>query len=136
MIFLLFVYIKTFFKKNALYIYKWKLQRLPSAKDNVHVYIYTKSKKTAKHFYVQKARHFTKSKTISVTFLYTKIMKLYVTRFSMKFLKVGIYIQTVWKFALSDVFICKKPDTSQKARQFALSFIYKKPDTLRYTIFY
>ena len=32
------------------------------------------------------------------------------------------------------VFIYKKPDTFQKARQFPLRFIYKKLDTLRYAI--
>ena len=37
---------------------------------------------------------------------------------------------------LRDIFIYKTPDTSKKARQFALRFfIYKKPETLRYAIF-
>ena len=37
---------------------------------------------------------------------------------------------------LGDVFILKKPDTSKKARQFALRFfIYKKLSTLLYAIF-
>ena len=34
------------------------------------------------------------------------------------------------------VFIHKKPDTLQKARQFPLSFHIKKLDTLRYVIFH
>ena len=47
------------------------------------------------------------------------------------------YIKKAWHFALRDVFIYKKTDTSKKARQFALRFfIYKKPDTLRYAIFH
>ena len=33
-----------------LFVYKFKLQWLPSAKNNVHIYIYTKIKKNAKRF--------------------------------------------------------------------------------------
>ena len=33
------------------------------------------------------------------------------------------------------IYTYKNPDTFQKARQFALHFIHKNPDTLRYTIF-
>ena len=36
---------------------------------------------------------------------------------------------------LRNVFIYKKPDTFQKARQFTLRFIYKKKDTLRHKNF-
>ena len=35
-------------------------------------------------------------------------------------------MQKVWHFALHDVFIYKNPDTSQKARQFTLSFYIQK----------
>ena len=35
---------------------------------------------------------------------------------------------------LRNIFIYKNPDTFQKARQFLLRFIYKKPYTLRYGI--
>ena len=42
--------------------------------------------------------------------------------------EVDIYIQKKRHFALLDVFIYKKPDTSQKARQlFALRFYIQKP---------
>ena len=37
---------------------------------------------------------------------------------------------------MRNVFIYKKPDTLQKARQFPLRFIYKKKDNLRYAIFH
>ena len=79
--------------------------------------------------------------------------------------EVGIYIQKVWYFLVCEVFIYKNPDTSQKARQFALCVtqcfveflklaergghlymqkkcilryvsIYIKPDTLRYIFIY
>ena len=69
--------------------------------------------------YIQKSRHFAKSNTICVTFLFTKIQTLYLTQFFMKVFKLAfIYIQKGWHVALRDV------------------FIYKKPDTLRYVIFY
>ena len=49
--------------------------------------------------------------------------------------EVNIYTQKAWHFALCDIIIYKKRDTSQKARQFVLSFYIKK-STLRYTIFH
>ena len=82
--------------------------------------LYTqKTKKIAKRFYIQKARNFSKSKTLSVTFLHTKSQTLYVTQFHEIF-EVGIYIQKASHFALRDVFMYKKLDTSQKTRQFAI----------------
>ena len=39
--------------------------------------------------------------------------------------EVGICVQKLWHFALHDVFI-KKPDTSQKSRQFSLRFYMQK----------
>ena len=51
--------------------------------------------------------------------------------------EIGIYIQKSWHFGLRDIFIYKKPDTSQKARQFVLRFyLYKNPDIFCYAIFY
>ena len=43
--------------------------------------------------------------------------------------EVGIYIQKAWHFALRDVLICKKLDTLQKARQFAIRFDMQKSGT-------
>ena len=40
--------------------------------------------------------------------------------------EVGIYIQKSLHFALLDVFISKKLDTSQKSRQFAIRFYIQK----------
>ena len=55
----------------------------------------------------------------------------------MNFLKLAfIYIQKAWHFVLRDVFIYKKPDTSQKSRQFALRFFYTKSLTLCFTQFF
>ena len=39
-----------------------------------------------------------------------------------------------WQNKLQKIYIYRKIDTLQKARQFASRFIYKKPDTLRYAI--
>ena len=40
--------------------------------------------------------------------------------------EAGIYIQKAWHSALRDVFISKKLDNSQKARQFPLRFYIQK----------
>ena len=61
----------------------------------------------ALHFYIQKARH------------------LKLCNFSWNF-EIVICIQKPWHFLLRDVFIYKKPDTSQKTRQFALRFYMPK----------
>ena len=90
-----------------------------------------------KLFHIQKARHFTKNKTICVTFFIYKKPDTLCYAIFQEFFEIGIYIQKARHFSLRDVFIYKNPDTSQKARQFALRFfIYIKPDTLRYAIFY
>ena len=48
--------------------------------------------------------------------------------------RAGVYIYKKQR-KLRNVFIYKNSDTLQKARQFALRFIYKKLDTLCYAIF-
>ena len=123
MIFLLFVYIKTF-SQIRIFVYKWKLQWLPSEKYNVHVLICKRSKKNCKTFYIQKSGHLAKSKTISVTFLYTKSNKCHVTQFFMSILKLN--------------FIYKKHYTLRY-----VAFLYKrseplrkKQDNLRYVFIY
>ena len=50
--------------------------------------------------------------------------------------EVGIYMQKAWHFALCEVFIYKNPDTSKKAWQFALTFLYTKSPTLSLRDFY
>ena len=109
-----------------------------SKRQRAHLYMYKNQKNRNVYKYIQKARYCTKSKIICVTFSFTKIHTLYVTRFFMKFLKVAfIYIQKAWHFALRYVFIYKNPDTSKKARKFALRlYIYKNPDAWRYTIYH
>ena len=80
---------------------------------------------------MQKARHFAKSTTICVKFLFKKIQTIYFTRFFMKSVKFTfIYIQKALHFALHDVFIYKKPDTSKIAKNIASHFLYAKSLTL------
>ena len=67
--------------------------------------------------------------------LFTKSQTLYVTEFSWNIWNWHLYIPKVWHFALRDVFIYKKPDTSKKQDNLRYVFMYKKPETLRYAIF-
>ena len=80
-------------------------------RKTMRTFIYTKSKKIAKRFYIQKVIHLT-------LWDFHEIFE------------VGIYIQKAWHFALRDVFIYKKLDTSQKGRQFAIRFCIQKSGTL------
>ena len=67
----------------------------------------------------QRARLYTqKAKKLRNVFYIQKVIHLTLRDFYETF-EVGIYIQKAWHFALGDVYIYKKLDTSQKARQFA-----------------
>ena len=50
--------------------------------------------------------------------------------------EVRIYIQERIVLCVTGIFIWKKPDTSQKARPFALDFYVKNPHILHYAIFH
>ena len=97
LLFLLLVYIKMFEETKLILASIWKLQWLPSTKDNVSVFIYS----------------FAKNKTMSIPFLYTKRNTLYVKRFSWNF-EVGVYIQNHDTFRYMTFFV-------QKSRHFAKS---------------
>ena len=98
-------------------------------RKTTRTFLYTqKAKKIAELFYTQKARHFSKSYTIPVMFLYTKSHTLDVTGFSWNFWSWN-YIQKSWHFSLREVFIYKKLETSQKAKQFAMRFYIPKSGT-------
>ena len=131
MIFLIFVYIKTFRKNCLLYINE-NDNDCHQLKTTCTVISIQKVKK-AKLLYT-KSWTLVKRKTISVTFLFPKSNTIYVTQFFMKFLNL--------------VFIYRKNDTlsyvmflytkSQKLRKnkdnLRYVFIYKNMDTLRYAI--
>ena len=76
-------------------------------------YRYKKQKLGNDYIYMRDAWHFAKSKIICVTFLFTKSRTLYVTRFFMKFLKLGF------------IYIYKKHDTLRY-----VTFLYTKSQTL------
>ena len=50
--------------------------------------------------------------------------------------RASLYIYKKAKKMRNVLYIYKNPDTFQKARKFPFGFIYKKPDTLRYTVFH
>ena len=74
-----------------------------------------------------------KSRQCPLCFIFKKVRYFTIRDFDGNF-EVGDYIPKAWHFALRDVFILKKPDTSQKVRQFALRFNIQNPDILRYGI--
>ena len=127
MIFLLFVYIKTFRKKIG-FVYERKLRWLPSSKDNVHAYIHKKQKKFPNVFIYKKSDTFQKARQFPLCFYIQKAIHLTLRDFHEIF-DVGIFIQRVWHFLLRDVFIYKKLDTWQRARQFAIRFYIQKSGT-------
>ena len=102
-----------------------------SERQRAHFYIY-KKQKNAKRLY-----KYTKSQTLCkkqdnlcYVFIHKK-QTLYVRQFFMKFLKLAFkYMQKSLHFALHDVFMYKKIDTSKRARQSALRFLYTKSLTL------
>ena len=89
-------------------------------------YIHKKQKKLPKTFIYKKPETFQKARQ----FLLRHINKNpYTLRYAIfhEIFEVGIYIQKAWHFALLDVYIYKKLDTSQKARQFAIRFYIQNP---------
>ena len=121
--------------KKSVFAYEWKLQWLPSSKDNAYVYIHKKQINCKTFSNTKNHTLFKKIDNSRYVFIYKKAIHLTLRDFRGIF-EVGIYIQKLWHFALRDVFISKKLDTSQKARQFAIRFIYKNLALLRYAIFH
>ena len=71
-------------QKHSPFVYKFRLQGLPSARDNIHVFIHTKIKKLRKNLYTT-IQTLCKKQNICVMYLYTKILTLFVTQFSCNF---------------------------------------------------
>ena len=98
--------------------------------------IYKQKAKKSKNFFIyKKPDTFQKARQFPLRFYIQYAIHLTLRGFHKNF-EVGIYIQKASHFALGDVFIYKKLDTSQKASQFAIRFIYKNPALLRYAIFH
>ena len=119
--------------QKLVFVYKWKLKWLPSSKDNVHVFIHTKAKKLRNVFIYKKPYLFQKARQFPLRFYIQKTIYFTLQDFSWIF-EAGIFIQKAWHFALREIFIYKKLDTSQKARQFAIRFYIQKSGTLCYVI--
>ena len=83
----------------------------------------TKSKNNCETFLYAKSRTlFKKQDNLRYNFIYKKQDNLRYAIFYENF-EVDIWIQKACHFALRDVSIYKKPDTSEKVRQFALLFL-------------
>ena len=67
--FLNFCVYKTF-RRKKLSVYKFKLQLLPSLKDNVQVFIHTKSNKNVSSFYIKKVGHLKKTRQFMLRYIY------------------------------------------------------------------
>ena len=124
------------FRKKIFFIYIWKLQWLPSAKENVHVFNIYKKQKTLRNVFIYKKQTLFKNPdNFRYILIYKKSDTLLYAIFHEIF-EVSIYIQKAWHFVLRDIFIYKNPDTSQKARQFAVRFYIQNRDTLRFVIYH
>ena len=98
-----------------------------SKRTHAHFNIYIKQTNCETFIYIRKARQFSRNKTVFITVLFTKSQTHHATRFFMKTLKWAcICKEKEWKYMLHDVYIDINPDTSRKARQFALRFYIQK----------
>ena len=106
-----------------------------SGKKCTRFYIYKKQKKPL-YINTKSQILFKKQENLRYVFIHKNPYTLRSTIF-MIFLKLTfIYIYKSWHFALCNFFIYKKPDTSKKARNFALHYIYTKfSGTLQYVFF-
>ena len=99
-------------------------------RKTTHTFICTKSKKLRNVLIFKKPDIFQKAIQFPLRFYIQKAIHSTLRNFR-EFFVDGIYIQKAWHFALRDVFICKKIDTSQKARQFAIRFYIQKSGTFK-----
>ena len=122
------VYIKTFRKKIGFCM--WMKITMTAIIERQRARLYTqKAKKCQTFLYTKSQILFKMLDNFRYGFIYKKP---YTWRYGifMKFLKLAfIYIQKAWQFALHDVYIYKKHDTSQKPRQFAIRFYIQKSGT-------
>ena len=107
-------------------MHKKKLTRLPSFKrQRARIYKYKGQKQLRNILIYKKPDTFQKAGQLTLRFYIKKERHFTLRNVSRIFLSWH-YIQKAQHFALCEVFTYKKPDTSQKARQFALRlYIYK-----------
>ena len=118
-----------------LLIYKWKLQWLPSAKDNVHVFIYTKSKKTPNVFIYKNPDNLKKARQFPLRIYIHNARHLRLRDFLWKFWSWHLYTKSMtlcvtWRFYI------EKPWYFAKSKIICVTFLYKKIRTLYVTQFF
>ena len=112
--FLLFVYIKTFRKKIGFCI--WMKITMTAIIERQRARLLHKKQKQLRNVFIYKKQYtFQKARLFPLRFYIQKAIHLTLRDFDEIF-ELDIYIQKAWHFSLRDVFICKKLDTSQKAR--------------------
>ena len=124
-------------KRWAKSLLKW-LRRCNCSEIMVRDFIRTvhkTPKKLRNVFIYKKPDTFQKARQFPLRFYIQKAIRLTLRDFHEIF-EVGIYTQKAWNFALRDVFIYKKLDTSQKPRKIAIRPCIQKSGTLRYAIFH
>ena len=100
----------------------------------MHVFIYPRNQKNRNVIIYKKPTLFKKQDNFRYVFIYKKLVTLSYAIFHGNF-EVGTYIQKSWHFALRDAFIYKDQTLHKKQYNLRHVFIYKNPDTLRYSIF-
>ena len=128
----MFIYIYTFLKIRF-WVYIRKLEPLPSEKDYVHVYVY-KCKKKRNLFIYNKRDTMQKSRQFALRLYMQKERRVTLHHFLWNCWNWYLYTKNITLCATWKFYIFKKTETSQKPGQFALRFIYIKPDYLRYAI--
>ena len=114
-----------------LFVYKHKLQWLPSAKDNVYIYICTyiqKTKKLRNVFIYKNSDTFQKSRQFVSRFYIQKVRHFTLRDFSWECWNWHLYTKSMTLFVMWR-FIYTKIQTLKKIRQFALC-LYAKIQTL------
>ena len=125
MIFLIFVYIKTFRKRIGFCIYEWKLQWLPSAKNKTHVFYTQKAKQLWIVLIYKKPDTFQKTRQFPLRFYIQKARHFMLRDFSWNFQSCHLYTKSMTLCVMWS-FIYKKHDTLQKSVQIIIRFLYTK----------
>ena len=134
-VFLLFVYIKTFLKPKQI-VYKCKSRWLTSAKDNVHVFIYTKSKNNCETFLYKTFQTLCKKQdNLRSVFIYKKRDTLRYAVFHEIF-KLAFIYKNHDTFRYVKFLYTKSQTLRKKQDNFRYVFIYKKHNTLCYAIYH
>ena len=127
---MLFVYIKSFRKKNIVNHNECLQQKTTCT------FLYIQKAKKTQNVFIYKNRDIFKKQDNFRCVLYTKSETLYIKRFFITFLKLT-FIYRKHDILCYMTFLYTKSQTLRKNQDnLCYSFIYKNPDTLRYAIFH